>query len=433
MSSSTSQEGSAMSLLSLSIAAESAAPIPIRTSTAEDSLSKSVGNGVAGSASSSPKQHRRLASMGKTRRRMSDARDAAARPSTTVALSLASLSLSTSASGDPGLPSPTTSAADASNALSDTHHYGHDAEAPLSSSVPEHLNNPLAAPIAINKNGKKRGMDYKCESCSKIYRHPSCLIKHRWEHTPQWREASKFVLSKHQQVQLLEAAAILSHMSPTATGTSLPDDRSLWPAFLSGSIPQAPQTSEATSASPSRPVSSSVPANSILSSSTRAGSTGPRLHNYSIPASSATGGGSITQVRPGLVGVTTQPVPVPTSSNTTAYRTVSGSSDSVSWGSGYGIGHGRHGSSQPYYTRSMSRDAGGQWALPGSSLRSGSRSASGSGDDEDSIEVDVDGFALPTRAWKREEDEFSVGFSVKEEDDEEKKGWDGMEMEMDMD
>ena len=39
-----------------------------------------------------------------------------------------------------------------------------------------------------------------------VYRHPSCLIKHRWEHTPQWREASKFVLSKHQQVQLLEAS-----------------------------------------------------------------------------------------------------------------------------------------------------------------------------------------------------------------------------------
>jgi hypothetical protein len=40
--------------------------------------------------------------------------------------------------------------------------------------------------------------------CKQVYRHPSCLIKHRWEHTPHWREASKFVLSKHQQVQLLE-------------------------------------------------------------------------------------------------------------------------------------------------------------------------------------------------------------------------------------
>lgn len=41
-------------------------------------------------------------------------------------------------------------------------------------------------------------------NCSQEYRHPSCLIKHRWEHNPHWREASKLMLSKHQQVQLLE-------------------------------------------------------------------------------------------------------------------------------------------------------------------------------------------------------------------------------------
>lgn len=55
-----------------------------------------------------------------------------------------------------------------------------------------------------------------------------------------------------------------------------------------------------------------------------------------------------------------------------------------------------------------------------------------------------------TRMWKREEDELSVGFSVREEDEEdhmvvgggggkererrmEEEEWDGMEMEMDMD
>ena len=42
----------------------------------------------------------------------------------------------------------------------------------------------------------------------KVYRHPSCLVKHRWEHSPHWREASKFLLSKHQQVQLLEASHV---------------------------------------------------------------------------------------------------------------------------------------------------------------------------------------------------------------------------------
>jgi len=51
-----------------------------------------------------------------------------------------------------------------------------------------------------------------------------------------------------------------------------------------------------------------------------------------------------------------------------------------------------------------------------------------------------------TRMWKREEDEMSVGFSVREEDEEDhmvvsgkererrmEEEWDGMEMEMDMD
>lgn len=45
-------------------------------------------------------------------------------------------------------------------------------------------------------------------SLVQMYRHPSCLVKHRWEHTPQWREASKFMLSKHQQVQVLEVRSL---------------------------------------------------------------------------------------------------------------------------------------------------------------------------------------------------------------------------------
>lgn len=39
-------------------------------------------------------------------------------------------------------------------------------------------------------------------------------MKHRWEHTPQWQEASKFVLSKHQQVQLLEVSPFFSPRQP---------------------------------------------------------------------------------------------------------------------------------------------------------------------------------------------------------------------------
>lgn len=81
--------------------------------------------------------------------------------------------------------------------------------------------------------GKRKGMVFRCESCSKVYRHPSCLSKHRWEHSPHWASSSKLLLSKHQQVQLLEAATILIHLdpgNPAGQGRSLPEDKSLWPA-----------------------------------------------------------------------------------------------------------------------------------------------------------------------------------------------------------
>lgn len=80
------------------------------------------------------------------------------------------------------------------------------------------------------KSGKHEQL-HRCESCAKVYRHPSCLIKHRWEHTVYWKEASKFLMSKHQQVQLLEAAAILVGMD--ANARSLPEEKAFWPAAVS--------------------------------------------------------------------------------------------------------------------------------------------------------------------------------------------------------
>ncbi|KAH7096266.1 hypothetical protein BKA62DRAFT_37362 [Auriculariales sp. MPI-PUGE-AT-0066] len=80
-------------------------------------------------------------------------------------------------------------------------------------------------------SGRRKGVIFKCESCSKVYRHPSCLIKHRWEHSPHWANTAKVPLSKHQQVQLLEGAAILSHLGIAA---SLPEDRAVWPSWTSG-------------------------------------------------------------------------------------------------------------------------------------------------------------------------------------------------------
>ena len=104
-------------------------------------------------------------------------------------------------------------------------------------------------------------------------------------------------------------------MSPSALGgSSLPEDRSYWPSFLSGGLLPPPSTAAESAHTPAqprsapfpapyaaRPTSSSVPAPSALSSS-RPASTRPRLHEYPIP-----GAGGVTHVRPGVLGVPTGP------------------------------------------------------------------------------------------------------------------------------
>ncbi|KAI1296398.1 hypothetical protein EDD11_007333 [Mortierella claussenii] len=63
---------------------------------------------------------------------------------------------------------------------------------------------------------------HKCLDCGKIYKHPNCLWKHRWLHSVYWKGATKFLLSKHQQVQLMEAAAILLGMDESRQGDKDP-------------------------------------------------------------------------------------------------------------------------------------------------------------------------------------------------------------------
>ncbi|WWD02135.1 hypothetical protein V865_000173 [Kwoniella europaea PYCC6329] len=100
--------------------------------------------------------------------------------------------------------------------------------------------------------GRRKGMVFKCETCKKEYRHPSCLVKHRWEHSPHWKEPTALSMSKHQQVQMLEAAAILAHLDPTVNpGRSLPNDKSLWPAILEGKAAGRPRSSSRAMRDPS--------------------------------------------------------------------------------------------------------------------------------------------------------------------------------------
>jgi hypothetical protein len=50
-------------------------------------------------------------------------------------------------------------------------------------------------------------------------------VSGRWEHSPHWSTTSKLLISKHQQVQLLEAAQILVHMNRSDSSLSTASDR----------------------------------------------------------------------------------------------------------------------------------------------------------------------------------------------------------------
>lgn len=69
--------------------------------------------------------------------------------------------------------------------------------------------------------------ELRCEACGKGYKHISSLAKHLWEHTPEWNVTKKLLISKHQQVQLLEAASILVGMNHDMNGNANGDGRGL--------------------------------------------------------------------------------------------------------------------------------------------------------------------------------------------------------------
>ncbi|KAG8627855.1 hypothetical protein KVT40_003728 [Elsinoe batatas] len=100
---------------------------------------------------------------------------------------------------------------------------------------------PLASITEKSKNRMRRASDgstlsskkkpgqgeLKCETCGKGYKHSSCLTKHLWEHTPEWAITSKLLISKHQQVQLLEAASVLVAMNQDGPEASKSSDSEL--------------------------------------------------------------------------------------------------------------------------------------------------------------------------------------------------------------
>ncbi|TID24271.1 uncharacterized protein E2P81_ATG02574 [Venturia nashicola] len=105
----------------------------------------------------------------------------------------------------------------------------------------------------LRKGDSKRdkGGELKCETCGKGYKHSSCLTKHLWEHTPEWQLTSKLLISKHQQVQLLEAASVLVAMN--VDGSAIDSDASS-PAASGSSDPQDSEMSSAETTPPPQAV-----------------------------------------------------------------------------------------------------------------------------------------------------------------------------------
>ncbi|KAL6896019.1 hypothetical protein HDV57DRAFT_35081 [Trichoderma longibrachiatum] len=96
----------------------------------------------------------------------------------------------------------------------------------------------------LTKDGKKSSrVEVRCETCGKGYKHSSCLTKHLWEHTPEWSLTSKLLISKHQQVQLLEAASVLVAMNGN------PKERSVTPPDSARDFASEPETASSPAAS----------------------------------------------------------------------------------------------------------------------------------------------------------------------------------------
>ncbi|KAL9056844.1 MAG: hypothetical protein Q9162_002715 [Coniocarpon cinnabarinum] len=66
-------------------------------------------------------------------------------------------------------------------------------------------------------------------------------ISCRWEHTPEWSLTSKLLISKHQQVQLLEAASVLMSMN---TSEAPPSENAIQESESSGESPAASGASD---------------------------------------------------------------------------------------------------------------------------------------------------------------------------------------------
>lgn len=106
------------------------------------------------------------------------------------------------------------------------HSFNPKSHSRMSQSGPSGARSYAVRRISEGESGRIRPQ-LNCEACGKGYKHVLSLAKHLWEHTPEWKMTKKFVMSKHQQVQLLEAASILVGMNDPASEEQLSEPSSL--------------------------------------------------------------------------------------------------------------------------------------------------------------------------------------------------------------
>ncbi|KAM0535614.1 hypothetical protein ACHAPP_003716 [Verticillium nonalfalfae] len=131
----------------------------------------------------------------------------------------------------------------------------------------------------IKERRKSNRVELRCEKCGKGYKHSSCLTKHLWEHTPEWSFTSKLLISKHQQVQLLEAASVLVAMNGPGKDSSTPPES----AKDFQSDPESAPSPEASASgySDSRHSSADTTPPPQIEGMTMSGSSGPFSKRYS--------------------------------------------------------------------------------------------------------------------------------------------------------
>lgn len=86
-------------------------------------------------------------------------------------------------------------------------------------------------------------------NCVRFYEKGMLTLTTSWEHTPEWQYTSKLLISKHQQVQLLEAASVLVAMNADGAPTQ-DSDNSSSPAASGSSDPREDDLSSAETTPP---------------------------------------------------------------------------------------------------------------------------------------------------------------------------------------